>query len=109
MSRLEGCAVTKLALSILSYGLKLPGGLFVPSLIIGALFGRALGVLVQTLHAAVGDVGIFAVRAPPSPSQPLSSIARLAWCKTRGDGLFSHQGFLDGGGAEMLWSSCAGV
>ncbi|KAF2103317.1 voltage gated chloride channel [Rhizodiscina lignyota] len=37
---------------ILSYGCKVPAGIFVPSMAIGATFGRMVGILVQALHDA---------------------------------------------------------
>lgn len=39
-------------LVIISYGCKVPAGIFVPSMAIGASFGRTIGILVQALHEA---------------------------------------------------------
>lgn len=39
-------------LVIISYGCKVPAGIFVPSMAIGAIFGRIVGILVQALQEA---------------------------------------------------------
>ena len=40
----------RIGLVILSYGCKVPAGIFVPSMAVGASFGRMLGIIVQWLH-----------------------------------------------------------
>jgi H+/Cl- antiporter ClcA len=40
-------------LVIVSYGCKVPAGIFVPSMAIGATFGRMVGILVKTLYRLV--------------------------------------------------------
>lgn len=55
------CASIKFVLTLFTFGLKIPGGLFVPSLTIGALYGRALGFTVQALHHSYGDNYFFQV------------------------------------------------
>jgi hypothetical protein len=57
------CATIKFILTLITFGLKMPGGVFVPSLIIGALYGRALGFGVEALHHAYGDNYVFEVCA----------------------------------------------
>ena len=42
--------VLRVALIILSYGAKVPAGIFVPSMAVGASFGRMVGILVKALH-----------------------------------------------------------
>jgi chloride channel 3/4/5 len=37
---------------IISYGCKVPAGIFVPSMAIGASFGRTIGIIVQAIHEA---------------------------------------------------------
>ncbi|KXX83388.1 H(+)/Cl(-) exchange transporter 3 [Madurella mycetomatis] len=37
---------------IISYGCKVPAGIFVPSMAIGASFGRTVGIIVQAIHEA---------------------------------------------------------
>lgn len=44
---LLSASVVKGGLTILTFGLAIPAGIFMPSMVIGALFGRALGMLVQ--------------------------------------------------------------
>jgi len=53
------CAAIKLILTLFTLGLKIPGGIFVPSLTIGALMGRAVGFALEALHRHLGDVGVF--------------------------------------------------
>ena len=47
-------------LVIISYGCKVPAGIFVPSMAIGASFGRMVGILVQALHEAFPHSRFFA-------------------------------------------------
>lgn len=44
--------IIRMFLVIISYGCKVPAGIFVPSMAIGASFGRTVGILVQALHEA---------------------------------------------------------
>ena len=37
-------------LVVVSYGCKVPAGIFVPSMAIGAAFGRTVGILVKALY-----------------------------------------------------------
>ena len=53
------CAVIKFALTLFTFGLKVPGGIFVPSLTIGALLGRAVGFGIKALHYYYGDNYVF--------------------------------------------------
>jgi chloride channel 3/4/5 len=46
--------------TIITFGNPCPGGVFVPTLCVGALIGRAVGFSMQLLEDAFGDVGIFA-------------------------------------------------
>lgn len=52
---------------IISYGCKVPAGIFVPSMAIGASFGRAVGIVVQALHDAFPDSGYFSTCEPDVP------------------------------------------
>ena len=54
-------------LVIISYGCKVPAGIFVPSMAIGASFGRMVGILVQALHEAFPDSVFFAACEPDVP------------------------------------------
>lgn len=42
--------VARTGLTIITYGCKVPAGIFVPSMAAGATFGRALGIIVEKLH-----------------------------------------------------------
>lgn len=44
--------VIRIFFVIISYGCKVPAGIFVPSMAIGASFGRTIGILVQAIHEA---------------------------------------------------------
>ncbi|KAF3908089.1 hypothetical protein ABW21_db0206101 [Orbilia brochopaga] len=59
--------VLRVFLVIISYGCKVPAGIFVPSMAIGASFGRTLGILVQALFEANPKSGFFLACAPDGP------------------------------------------
>jgi chloride channel 3/4/5 len=59
--------VIRTFLVIISYGCKVPAGIFVPSMAIGASFGRMIGVLVEALHEAFPDATYFAACTPDAP------------------------------------------
>jgi chloride channel 3/4/5 len=42
--------VIRILLVIVSYGAKVPAGIFVPSMAIGAYFGRLVGIIVKAIH-----------------------------------------------------------
>lgn len=52
---------------IISYGCKVPAGIFVPSMAIGASFGRAIGIIVQAIHDAYPQSAYFAHCEPDVP------------------------------------------
>ena len=54
-------------LVIISYGCKVPAGIFVPSMAIGASFGRLVGILVQALYDAYPNSKFFAACDPDVP------------------------------------------
>ncbi|KAL9105987.1 MAG: hypothetical protein Q9187_008626, partial [Circinaria calcarea] len=54
-------------LVIISYGCKVPAGIFVPSMAIGASFGRMVGILVQALHENFPQSRFFAACEPDVP------------------------------------------
>lgn len=54
-------------LVIISYGCKVPAGIFVPSMAIGASFGRMVGMLVQALHERFPDAAFFSMCVPNEP------------------------------------------
>lgn len=49
----------RIALTIITYGCKVPAGIFVPSMAAGATFGRALGILVDKFYRAHSDSLLF--------------------------------------------------
>lgn len=42
--------VIRMLFVVVSYGCKVPAGIFVPSMAIGATFGRMIGILVKALN-----------------------------------------------------------
>lgn len=59
--------VLRIFLVIISYGCKVPAGIFVPSMAIGASFGRFVGIIVQALHEASPDSAFFSACKPDEP------------------------------------------
>lgn len=59
--------VIRTFLVIISYGCKVPAGIFVPSMAIGAAFGRSVGIIVQALHEAFPTSVFFAACEPDLP------------------------------------------
>ncbi|PNS16047.1 hypothetical protein CAC42_4448 [Sphaceloma murrayae] len=59
--------VLRMFLVIISYGCKVPAGIFVPSMAIGALFGRTVGIMVQALHEAYPGSRFFSACEPDVP------------------------------------------
>ena len=49
----------RIFLVIISYGCKVPAGIFVPSMAIGASFGRMVGIMVQALHDKFPEAALF--------------------------------------------------
>jgi chloride channel 3/4/5 len=59
--------VLRILFVIISYGCKVPAGIFVPSMAIGASFGRMVGILVQALHESFPDSRFFSSCEPDVP------------------------------------------
>lgn len=59
--------VMRTFLVIISYGCKVPAGIFVPSMAIGASFGRMVGILVQALHESFPHSRLFSACEPDVP------------------------------------------
>jgi chloride channel 3/4/5 len=59
--------ILRIFLVIISYGCKVPAGIFVPSMAIGASFGRTIGILVQALHEAYPASVFFSACQPDVP------------------------------------------
>jgi chloride channel 3/4/5 len=54
-------------LVIISYGCKVPAGIFVPSMAIGASFGRMVGIFVQYLQESFPSSAFFSACEPDGP------------------------------------------
>ncbi|KAL4073717.1 chloride channel [Scleroderma citrinum] len=59
--------VIRMGLVIISYGSKVPAGIFVPSMAIGATFGRMVGIIVKAVYRAYPQSGIFTSCDPDLP------------------------------------------
>lgn len=59
--------VMRTFLIIISYGCKVPAGIFVPSMAVGASFGRMIGILVQALHDSFPNARFFSSCEPDVP------------------------------------------
>ncbi|KAJ5442464.1 Cystathionine beta-synthase core [Penicillium cf. griseofulvum] len=59
--------VLRTGLVIISYGCKVPAGIFVPSMAVGASFGRMVGIMVQALHESFPQSAFFASCDPDVP------------------------------------------
>ncbi|EXJ84306.1 chloride channel, other eukaryote [Capronia epimyces CBS 606.96] len=57
----------RMFLVIISYGCKVPAGIFVPSMAVGASFGRMLGIIVQWLYETFPDSRFFSACQPDVP------------------------------------------
>lgn len=42
--------IFRIGLVVVSYGCKVPAGIFVPSMAIGATFGRMVGIIVKAMY-----------------------------------------------------------
>lgn len=54
-------------LAAITFGLPIPAGIMLPSLAIGALYGRALGVIMELIHKHHAGSVVFATCAPDKP------------------------------------------
>ncbi|KAG8833649.1 glycerol ethanol, ferric requiring protein [Serendipita sp. 399] len=59
--------IFRILLVIVSYGCKVPAGIFIPSMAIGATFGRMVGILVKAIYRSYPESGWFAVCDPNIP------------------------------------------
>lgn len=59
--------VIRTLLVIISFGCKVPAGIFVPSMAIGAAFGRMVGIFVQHIHESFPESAFFAACEPDGP------------------------------------------
>lgn len=59
--------IVRFVLVVVSYGAKVPAGIFIPSMAIGATFGRMIGILVKALQSAWPTAPFFSVCHPDVP------------------------------------------
>ncbi|BGP42339.1 glycerol ethanol, ferric requiring protein [Rhodotorula kratochvilovae] len=59
--------VIRTFLVIITYGCKVPAGIFVPSMAVGATFGRMVGILVKAMYRAHPTWSMFAACDPEKP------------------------------------------
>ncbi|KAI1335837.1 voltage gated chloride channel [Xylariaceae sp. FL0016] len=57
----------RIFLVIISYGCKVPAGIFVPSMAVGASFGRAVGIIMQAIQHAHPNSVFFSQCMPDEP------------------------------------------
>ncbi|ORX91368.1 hypothetical protein K493DRAFT_286877 [Basidiobolus meristosporus CBS 931.73] len=60
-------AILKIVLTVLTFGIQLPAGIFMPSMVVGACCGRALGILVEAWQRYYPTFWLFA-SCPPEGS-----------------------------------------
>ncbi|XDG09053.1 hypothetical protein ABKA04_008668 [Annulohypoxylon sp. FPYF3050] len=59
--------IIRIFLVVISYGCKVPAGIFVPSMAVGASFGRTVGIIMQAIYHAHPDSAFFAACQPDVP------------------------------------------
>ncbi|CAE6435892.1 unnamed protein product [Rhizoctonia solani] len=59
--------VVRIVLVIISYGGKVPAGIFVPSMAIGATFGRMIGIIVKAMYTTYPTSSFFSSCRPDIP------------------------------------------
>ncbi|KAG9077315.1 glycerol ethanol, ferric requiring protein [Ceratobasidium sp. UAMH 11750] len=59
--------VIRFMLVIISYGSKVPAGIFVPSMAIGATFGRMIGIIVKAMYTTYPTSSFFSTCRPDIP------------------------------------------
>lgn len=64
--------VIRTFLVIISYGCKVPAGIFVPSMAVGATFGRMVGILVKAMYRCVRKILFLPARSLHSPGRASS-------------------------------------
>ena len=64
--------VVKAALTTVTFGIKVPAGIYVPSMVVGGLLGRIIGHCVQWLTLTYPDFGMFA--GCPADKSPESCV-----------------------------------
>jgi chloride channel 3/4/5 len=67
VASLAAATMLRIFLVIISYGCKVPAGIFVPSMAIGASFGRLVGIIVQALYEKFPNSQFFSSCEPDVP------------------------------------------
>ncbi|CAJ0764270.1 21221_t:CDS:10, partial [Entrophospora sp. SA101] len=69
--------MSKFLTCIITFGIRTPAGIFIPALLIGACFGRMLGLVVQWLTLAPNDCVIPGVYAMVGAAASLAGVTRM--------------------------------
>jgi TRAP-type mannitol/chloroaromatic compound transport system permease large subunit len=64
LSAIAVTLVVKGLLTIITFGIKVPAGIFIPTLGVGACFGRIVGIALQTLQQQNPDLAVFSFCKP---------------------------------------------
>jgi len=75
ISRLLAAAILGFLLTSITFGLKVPAGILLPSMTIGALYGRALGLLAHTWQQSHPSAFIFRACEPDLPCMTAGTYA----------------------------------
>lgn len=67
ISTLAIATILRTLLVVISFGCKVPAGIFVPSMAVGAAFGRMVGIFVQHIHESFPNSAFFAACEPDGP------------------------------------------
>ncbi|KAF2180807.1 hypothetical protein K469DRAFT_591628 [Zopfia rhizophila CBS 207.26] len=59
--------IIKAFLTVITFGIKVPAGIYVPSMVVGGLLGRLVGHLVQLFALRFADSGLFGSCDPTGP------------------------------------------
>ncbi|KAJ3392558.1 glycerol ethanol, ferric requiring protein [Lobulomyces angularis] len=59
--------IMRMFLTIITFGVKVPSGIFIPSMVWGALFGRILGISVESVQKRNPEIGFFSSCHPDKP------------------------------------------
>ncbi|CAH7688589.1 chloride channel [Phakopsora pachyrhizi] len=60
-------ATLKYLITVITFGTKVPAGVFIPSLVIGGLIGRMMGLTAEYFHYVYPDLSIFSQCDPSRP------------------------------------------
>lgn len=69
--------IFRIGFVVISYGAKVPAGIFVPSMAIGATFGRMIGIIVKAMYRSVDCQRFFAQLIHDLVAEPIQILAFL--------------------------------